>query len=441
MTRMPLSVKKRNHATVLVVLPGCRLEHLESDLMPFVNGLSAEGIKARLEPAQGPLSHTALYTGLPPDISGRFAPFCYDPEKSPFRWVRGVWPVSRITRPRPAWRPVQGLIRGMARRIKGADAADPQGIPPRFMPYFRPRGTAGRPVDQGALGVQSIFDVARIHGLRCRWDSGEGDDAYGFRELVRQLRDEAPYDLFVLEADAAARIGREHGPFSQQIEKEGLRMLDESIASVHAALSTAYDSWDLMVVSDQGVQQVERRVDVLDVLKRTGLRPVQDYIPFVMPGMMMLWYRSKMARQEIESTLDEEAGLQLVSDELRQALRVPMSREWGDRLVAACPGVAFTPSFDAKARPQDLGALGHLGVQGQPDTFAVLASSNQDVPAGGQQEGDLLDVFPTICDLLGMRVPEGHGGISFIKARRDLPLAHHPRTLAAAYERGLVIDV
>lgn len=130
----------------------------------------------------------------------------------------------------------------------------------------------------------------------------------------------------------------------------------------------------------------------------------------------------------------------MVDDDKREALRIPRSREWGDRLVAAEPGTVFWPSFDASSGPRDQAASGYLHPRGASG-FGVLVSGNGDVPETDLEHGSVVDVFPTVCALLGVRAPEGQGGRKYLKTRKDLPLARRPRQKEARTTKGMVVDV
>ncbi len=416
-----------SHATVFVIMDAGRADYVRADSMPFLHGLSAQAVRGSFESPPGFAQRTVLFTGRYPDTSGNFSAFAFDPDASPFRWVRGLGPLGNLVRPRRILFPARWAIAKVTHVTTGAYHADPAWIPPRFLPFFRPCEDM-RPIhEHGALGAMSLFDLCRAAGLRYRYlahpVSGDDDDVCA--TLVRELRAGTPYDLYVAQLSTTDQMGHVHGPFSDAMQKGFLRDLDGKLASIHAALAAGYDSWDLFVCGDHGMAPVRRRIDLLAAVAQADARPGKDYVLFVNSTLGVLWYLTERGRREVEAVLPRIPGTRLVSEVERRGLRIPTERRWGDRMVAADPGVLFWPDYFHVTDSTILGMHGYLDKIDEAHGMAVLASSHKSAPLDVGLR-PLVDVFPTLCGLLGLPVPDGQEGKDLLRPaprRTSLPPA------------------
>lgn len=425
-----------SHATVFVIMDAGREDYVRADSMPFLHGLAKEAMTGSFESPPGFAQRTVLFSGRYPDTSGNFSAFVFDPDQSPFRWVRRLGPLGRAVRPRRVLFPARLGIERFTKWVTKAYHTDPAWIPPKFLPFFRPCEDMRPIFEPGALGAPSIFDLCRDHGLRFRYLAHpvSGDDEEVHATLVRELRSGTPYDLFVAQFSAPDQQGHVHGPHSDAMRKGFLRDLDEKLATVHAALGAGYDSWDLFVCGDHGMAPVHREVDVLGALKGLSAKPAKDYVVFVNSTLAVLWYLTEKGRAEVEAALAKIPGTRLVDDSERARLRIPLDRRWGDRMLAADPGVLFWPDYFHVTDSKILGMHGYLDKVEETHGMALLASSNGHAPPGRFGLRPLVDVFPTLCDLLGVPVPAAQEGNSLLpnggatlRARRaaaPLPPSH-----------------
>lgn len=421
--------------TVLVILDAARRDYVNPVSMPFLHGLSRAGVQGAMESPPGFAQRTVMFCGMYPDTSGNFSAFVFDPPASPFRWVRWLGPAGRLVRPRRLLWPARWAIALLTRMTTGAYHADPAWIPPRFLPFFRPCEDM-RPIHEAdALPATSIFDLCRQHGLRYRYLAHpvSGDDDAVAATLVRELRAGTPCDLYVAQLSATDEKGHVHGPHSHEMRRRVLADIDGKLASIHAALAAHYDAWDLLVVGDHGMAPVERRVNVAAALARMPVRPGKDYVVFVNSTLAVLWYLTPRGREVIEAALPGVRGARPVGEAERRRLRIPTDRRWGDRMLAAHPGVLFWPDYFHVTDRPILGMHGYLDKRHETHGLLALASSRHTAPADlGLRP--LVDVFPTLCDLLGVPAPPGQEGRSLLaKAARPSRPARSP--LVAARSR------
>lgn len=410
------------HATVFVLMDAGRASYVRPDTMPFVHGLAQRGLRGSLESPPGFAQRTVLFSGRYPDTSGNFSAFVFDPEQSPFAWVRHLGPARALIRPRKLFYPSRMAVKAVSRWTSDCYHTDPAWIPPRYLPFFRPCEDV-RPVhDPGALGATSIFDLARAHGIPYRYLAHpvSGNDEEVFRTLVRELRAGARHQFYAAQFSACDQQGHVHGPYSEHMERTVLPDLDRKVAAIHAALTAGYDTWDLVVAGDHGMAPVTRRVDILRALKKAGAEPGKDFVVFVNSTLAVFWWLTERGRVECEAAVQGLPGLRWLGAQERRERRIPTDRRWGDAMLAAEPGTMLWPDYFHVTDSTIVGMHGYLQKQEEGLGMLAIASSNGGVPPGDVGPRSLVDVFPTLCHLLDVPVPATNEGQSLLQRRAAL---------------------
>jgi hypothetical protein len=185
---------------------------------------------------------------------------------------------------------------------------------------------------------------------------------------------------------------------------------------LHAALAAGYASWDFFVAGDHGMSAIERRVDVQQALREhCRAKPAKDYVVLVNSTLAVFWYLTEKGQREVEAVLTRIPGTHVVSDAERQRRRIPLGRQAGDRMLAAEPGVLFSPDHFHASDTLVMGMHGYLDKREEGHGLLVLSSSKGEVPLHPVGLRPLVDAFPTLCELVGLTVPEGQEGVSLLK--------------------------
>jgi predicted AlkP superfamily pyrophosphatase or phosphodiesterase len=407
-----------SHATVFIIMDGGRADYLSPKTMPFLHGLGQRSVHGELETTPGHTQRTALFTGRYPDTSGNFLQFAFDPEQSPYQWTRRLGPIRPLIRARRAMYPARAAIERITRWAGNAYHSDPAWIPPKLLPFFRPCEDMKPLHAPDALGAKSIFDLCRERNLRFRYLAHpvSGDDQEVHATLVRELRQGAPYDFYVTQYSIADQKGHTHGPHSAAVRQRHLRDLDEKFATIHAALVAGYDSWDLFIVGSHGMSPVDVEIDLVTSLKASKAKPGKDYVVFVDTTIALFWYLTKTGRDEIEPLLPTIPRARVIDHGERVTRRIPTDRRWGDAMLAVEPGAIFWPDYFHVRDSKIVGAHGYLDKTTEGHGAMVLTSSNGHTNARLAGKRPLVDVFPTLCDLLGLATPYGQEGTSLLSA-------------------------
>lgn len=411
--------------TVFIIVDAGRADYVRPDSMPFVHGLAQGSVQSTFDSPPGFAQRTVLFSGRFPDTSGNFSAFKFDPEASPFAWVRRMGVFGNAIKPRKIMFPARRGIDKITKLISGAYHTDPAWIPPRYLPFFRPCEDMQPLYEPGALGATSIFDLCRENDLKFRYLAHpvSGNDKEVCEMLMDDLSSAKDYDLYVAQFSVTDAKGHTHGPFSDAMQTGFLRDLDKKLANIHAALAENYDEWDLFLCGDHGMAPVHSEVDVLKALEKADAKPAKDYVVFVNSTLAVLWYLTEKGREAVEAILPTVPGTHVVDDDERRRLRIPVDQAWGDRMLAAEPGVMFWPDYFHVKDSKIVGMHGYLDKRDETRGLGVIASSNGHTPPGSRGDRSLVDVFPTLCDLLGVKTPDSQEGRSILD---DHAILHTP---------------
>ncbi|MFO1535547.1 MAG: alkaline phosphatase family protein [Thermoplasmatota archaeon] len=417
----PPTPTKRKHATVFVIMDAGREDYVRPDSMPFVHGLAEQSLRGSFESPPGFAQRTVLFSGRYPDTSGNFSQFVFDPDGSPFKWISKLGPLRHAIKPRRVMVPARMAIQRITKWKTGAFHTDPAWIPPKFMPFFAMCEDMKPIYEPGALGAPSIFDLCRDNDKSFRYLAHpiSGDDEEVHKTLVQELRDKLDYDLYVAQFSVTDQKGHTDGPFSEKMQRGHLRDLDGKLASIHAALTASHQDWDLFVCGDHGMAPVESRLNVLEALDGIDAEPAKDYVVFINSTLAVFWYLTDRGRNEVEQMIATLPGTHVVDEAERKRRRIPLDRRWGDRMLAAESGVLFWPDYFHVTDSRIVGMHGYLDKRDESHGLALLASNNGHTPPRQLGLRPLVDVFPTLCDLVGVPHPDGHEGRSLLAVDAD----------------------
>ena len=200
--------------TCHLVLDACRRDYITPERTPFLASLMHKSVVASIHSPPGFTQRTAMFTGQHPDTSGNFQAFGYDPENSPFRWVRKLGPRAGLYRARKVFFPLRVAFKRVSRWSSGQYHTDPAWIPGRFLPSFAVVEDSKPVFEAGALPATSVFDLCRTHGRTFRYLAHpvSGDDADIFERILAAYREPSPPRLVVAQFSNLDERGHHKGP-------------------------------------------------------------------------------------------------------------------------------------------------------------------------------------------------------------------------------------
>ena len=136
-----------------------------------------------------------ILTGLPPSQNGHWNLFYYDPQGSPFRWLRRL---SFLPNRMLDNRLTRKLLKEMGRRVLGLGPLFECCVSPRLLPLFN--WVEKRNIyDRGGIsGADSIFDLLSGRGIPYRvYTYHHGSDEEILRQALKDVRESKASFFFV----------------------------------------------------------------------------------------------------------------------------------------------------------------------------------------------------------------------------------------------------
>ncbi len=287
-----------------------------------------------------------ILTGLPPAQTGHWNLFYYDPEGSPFRWLRRF---SFLPDRMLDHRVTRKLLKELGRHVMGLGPLFECCVSPRLLPWFNYVEKRNIYDRGGIAGAQSIFDQLTEKGVPHRvYSYHRWKDKEILETAKRDLQagEAAFFFLYLSEMDMFLH---DHCRDSQRWEQRldwyatGLREL------FGLALELDPDA-SFCVFSDHGMTPIEHYFDVVEEVETLGFRMPSEYLAVYDSTMARFWFFDERARGEIVRRLQTlPCGRIVPDDELRDLGVLFPDRRYGEVVFLMHPGWLLSRSdFNGK---------------------------------------------------------------------------------------------
>jgi hypothetical protein len=398
-----------------ILVDGLRHDYVNQDDAPFLWEMQQESLSGVVRESFAGQLRPVFFAGLYPNRSGVGHLFCYDPDHSPF------WPARYV----PSWAAALPRLGPMlrdrlarrARRIearRGHTASSLYGyvaeIPWRYLPLFAFSETKS-PTDPGTYCSPSLFDLMREAGMNWLYVGYPYDDQRTDKVLstfrARWQQNEQFVFLHFAEVDWLGHLG----PHSAA-RRAALHSVDAAARMVFEEMLQRGPRPNLLVFGDHGMVEVRKVVNLYPVLAQLGLKPGRDYAFFLDSMLARFWFATDRARNRVGEALSAlPHGRVLDAAALARYGLAGAPRRLGELFYVMQGGIVLFPDFFQGTVPAR-GMHGYLPEE-EENWAAIILQADE---AGGRlsQPVDLIDVFPVMAELLGLPVPNGCQGRSFL---------------------------
>jgi predicted AlkP superfamily pyrophosphatase or phosphodiesterase len=293
------------------------------------------------------------------------------------------------------------------------------------------RGVFRRSDDPTWIEAEPLWSIAARHGIvsasyywvgsQGPWRSGHGprywkrfDASTPDREKVEQILawldlepgPERP-QLVTAWFPGADSTGHRFGPDAPEVQR-ALERQDAALGRLVSGLDArrAFEDTTLLVVSDHGMLEVERRVD-LDAALDAARLPATVWGG---GGFASVTVEGEEAVSDRVVEVARGLGLEAYRRTRAPAALRTGNPRFGAVVVLAPPGVAMVRTRGVRNRLRDLFQDPLRGSHGyrpdEPRMGALFVAAGRGMPAGTKLgEVDALDVAPTVLALLGVPIP------------------------------------
>jgi Type I phosphodiesterase / nucleotide pyrophosphatase len=276
-----------------------------------------------------------ILTGLMPERHGHWNLFYYDPQHSPFWWLKAFkWLPNQVLDNRYG----RKVLKEVGRRVLGLGPTFECCVSPRLLPYFNFSERRDIYAPKGIDNAPSLFDELEREGRGYRvYTYHQCSDAEILRRARRDIAesDASLFFLYLCEVDGFLHMHcKEPGAIDQK-----LQWYDQQLREVFDVARKRDLEASLMVCSDHGMTPVTQHADLVGEVAKLGLRMPQDYLAVYDSTMARFWFFNDAARERVTAVMQSlHCGSVLSRQELDKfGLHFPDDR-YGELIFLLHPG-------------------------------------------------------------------------------------------------------
>jgi predicted AlkP superfamily pyrophosphatase or phosphodiesterase len=276
-----------------------------------------------------------ILTGLLPAKTGHWNLFYYDPEGSPFRWLK---PFGFL----PDWvldhRVTRKLLKEAGRHVLGLGPLFECCVSPRLLPWFN--WTEKRDIfDRGGIsGAASIFDHLTEKQIPYRvYSYHQWTDEEILRQVRRDLESREAEFLFLYLSEMDMFL-HHHCQDGNQLEQR-LHWYGDGLRELYRLAQSLDPGATFTIFSDHGMTPVRHHYDLVKDVEALGFSMPADYLAVYDSTMARFWFFNGQARHQTVRCLETQpCGRIVPDDELRQLGIMFPDRRYGEVIFLLHPG-------------------------------------------------------------------------------------------------------
>jgi hypothetical protein len=276
-----------------------------------------------------------ILTGLRPAQTGHWNLFYYDPEGSPFWWLRWVsFLPARLVDNRYS----RKIIKELGRRILGMGPLFECGVSPRILPWFNWVEKENIYTAGGIPGSHSIFDLLGERGIPHRvYSYHDLSDAQIVEHACSDIKSSNARFFFLYLSEVDHFL---HGQCNDSAEvTRRLNWYQEQLRQILALAIQRDPQTTLTVISDHGMTPVRSLYDLVSSIRRLGFKMQSQYLAVYDSTMARYWFFDEAARGSIQAELARIACGRILDDaELHRLGILFPDRRYGEIVFLLDPG-------------------------------------------------------------------------------------------------------
>jgi predicted AlkP superfamily pyrophosphatase or phosphodiesterase len=348
----------------IILIDALRHDFIDQKRTPFLFELRSKGAHAEVIETLAFQTRPAYFAGLEPQQSNICNLFEYDPENSPFRFLR-PWGLLTSTVDRAG---LSGPFRKVIKRIarwnearKGNDASanvlTTQKVPLNLLHFFSPSEKHFTDAPNALGNNETVFDAFRRAGKPWAW-IGYPRHFGSTQSILSHYQDSPQCDIVYLHFSELDWVGHRYGPNSLQME-EAIAKMDRAVRGVlEEPLRRGRTA---VIFGDHGMVEIKYVLDLKSTLDSLHLTIGRDYLYFLDSTQVRLWFFSDRSEEVVGKALSQINGGRILGEDERKQLGVDfIDNRYGDMLfVVDGPGLIH-PSYFSRGKAPPKGMHGYI---------------------------------------------------------------------------------
>lgn len=297
-------------------------------------------------------------------------------------------------------------------KMYNRDFGTPNLIPSNMLSHFELK-LKKRYTEENSLGqIITLFDQLKKYNMRC-YISGI-DDNPGEERIIKDFLNafKTKYDLYLIKLSSLDSLGHKYGPDSPEIYTK-LREIDGIMEKIITEVNNSGDNVHSVIFSDHGMSTVIKSIDFLQILNKLPIKMDKDYILFLDSTVSRFWFNNGKAKKLIYETLSKLDCGQILNKYDLEILGIDkVGPEYGELFFALKEGWVFHPDFFRRYNSPK-GMHGYAYPNDGP--ILIIHSQEGNISFKNRGHAQMIDIMPTVLDLLNIPVPNGCEGVSCIR--------------------------
>jgi predicted AlkP superfamily pyrophosphatase or phosphodiesterase len=357
---------------LFIMVDACGWEIIKND--PFAEGFAPH--RKRLDSVFGYSSTCvpSILSGRWPEEHRHWCYFVYNPQQSPFKWLRMLRAIPQGITGRRVFR--RWLSKVVKWKLGYRGYFDLYNIPFKHIALydFTEKTSPLRP--QGMNRGQNIFDFLELRRIPYFVSDPDRSERENLEGLIAAVEREE-IDFGFVYWPGLDGLLHQVGNDSPQIPAR-LRLYEEWIGRVLEVAGEHYDEVHLYVFSDHGMANCDEHLDLRSRIEALDLKMGKDYAVVYDSTMARFWFFNDGAREAISACLERVGeGRILLEPELRRMRAFFSDEYFGQLIFLVREGVLIVPSHMGE-RP--IRAM-HGYHPEEKHSYAALLSNRPEIPA------------------------------------------------------------
>ncbi len=423
---------------VFILVDAFRWDYLNPIDTPFLWNCAHSGLYVqKLITTSGFTQRSALFCGTFPNETGNFTMFSYDPAHSPFRFLRKMTPLLRFaqkfidkrkrgSRRLNLWLRYQYIYPRASKYAVHPPTAE---IPLYLLPDISITEDQKPIYEQHAFKVESIFDIfqrMRLTFLYFMFPVVNCQDDEVYEMVINHINNsKEETDIYFLQFSDSDLYVHKYGTEST-MRRKVVGEIDRKIRDIWDIVERKVGKATLVIVGDHGMMNIEDYFDVATIIhslaKSLGLKHGRDYFLFLDSTLARIWkLKDNSAISNFFEALKNDHEMlsrgKWLSPEIAKKYRIPYpDPKYGDLVWWASPGVLIYPDYFHGHWEQYRAMHGYEPSIDEMKGMAIIYG--EQIVRRVFHEAHLIDLCPTICDLLGVPFPSSNKGVSLLSISR-----------------------